>query len=152
MSFRLAPLTADCEVDRLADELAPALGGDLKSARELLAANLDMLERDPRPDPWGCYVARDGDAAVGVCAFKSAPDERGMVEIAYMTLPACEGRGHASRMIPALTEIAFVAGAPMVIAHTLPEDNASTGALRRNRFALMGEVTDPEDGLVWRKP
>jgi hypothetical protein len=37
-----------------------------------------------------------------------------------------------------------------VIAHTLPEENASTRALRGNGFAHAGEVIDPEDGRVWR--
>jgi RimJ/RimL family protein N-acetyltransferase len=37
-----------------------------------------------------------------------------------------------------------------VIAHTLPEENASNRALRRNGFRLAGEVEDPEDGRVWR--
>ena len=67
-----------------------------------------------------------------------------------MTFPAFEGRGHASAMAAALFEIARAAGAPLVIAHTLPEENASTRALRRNSFIFAGETIDPEDGLVWR--
>jgi RimJ/RimL family protein N-acetyltransferase len=38
----------------------------------------------------------------------------------------------------------------MAIAHTLPEENASNRALRRNGFTFSGEVDDPEDGLIWR--
>ena len=150
MNFRLTPLSAETDIERLADELAPAFAGEADVARDLLAANLDLLCRDPRPDPWGCYLARDGEAAVGVCAFKSAPDDQGVVEIAYMTFPALERRGHAGRMVSTLTGIAFAAGAPMAIAHTSPEENASTSALRRNGFAFAGEVMDPEDGRVWR--
>jgi hypothetical protein len=33
---------------------------------------------------------------------------------------------------------------------TLPEENASNKALKRNGFGFAGEVDDPEDGLVWR--
>lgn len=150
MTFRLAPLSAGADIARFADELAPAFGGDMDTARDVLVANLDLLSRDPRPDPWGCYLARDGEAAVGVCAFKSAPDDEGVVEIAYMTFPSLERRGHAGRMIFALTDMALAAGAPMTIAHTLPEENASNSALRRNDYSFAGEVMDPEDGLVWR--
>ena len=37
-----------------------------------------------------------------------------------------------------------------VLAHTLPEANASTAVLERLGFACEGLVTDPEDGPVWR--
>ena len=52
-------------------------------------------------------------------------------------------------MAAALAGIAIAAGV-VPIAHTLPEENASTRALRRNGFTLAGAVDDPEDGLVWR--
>jgi RimJ/RimL family protein N-acetyltransferase len=38
----------------------------------------------------------------------------------------------------------------MVCAHTLPQPNDSTRVLARCGFRHAGEVTDPEDGLVWR--
>lgn len=117
---------------------------------DVVAQALDLLTRDPRPDPWGSYVAHEGDTPVGMCAFKAAPDAAGAVEIAYMTFPAFERRGHAAAMAGALTAMAFEAGAPLVVAHTLPEENASTRALRRNLFVHAGETIDPEDGLVWR--
>jgi RimJ/RimL family protein N-acetyltransferase len=90
----------------------------------------------------------DGEA-IGICAFKSAPSPAGEVELAYMTFPAHERRGHATAMIALLADIADQAGI-MPIAHTLPEENASNHALRRNGFAFAGEVEDPEDGPVWR--
>ena len=37
-----------------------------------------------------------------------------------------------------------------VIAHTLPERNASCAVLNRNGFTLESEIIDPEDGPVWR--
>ena len=61
------------------------------------------------------------------------------VEIAYMTFPAFEGRGHATATIAALVEIAAGAGA-RPIALTLPEENASNRALRRNGFVFAGET------------
>ena len=35
-------------------------------------------------------------------------------------------------------------------AHTLPTPNASTRVLAKCCFQYIGEVIDPEDGLVWR--
>ena len=150
MTLRLAPVPIDSDLDALAASLAPGFGGDAAAGREMLAQTLALLTADPRPDPWGSYIAHDGQSAVGLCAFKAAPDPSGTVEIAYMTFPAFERRGHATAMAGALFGIACGAGAPLVIAHTLPEESASTRALRGNSFALAGEVIDPEDGLVWR--
>jgi RimJ/RimL family protein N-acetyltransferase len=134
----------------LVEKLLPAFLADEATAREILTQTLDLLTRDPRPEPWGSYLAHEGEAAVGICAFKAAPDAAGVVEIAYMTFPAFEGRGHATAMARALSRIAFAAGSPLVIAHTLPQENASNRALRRNGFSFAGETIDPEDGLVWR--
>ena len=147
---QLRPVRPPIDVARLADELAPAFGGDPEPAREVLAQTLDLLTRDPRPEPWGSYLASAGGETVGLCAFKAAPDAEGAVEIAYMTFPAREGCGHATAMVDALVDIARRAGAPLVIAHTLREDNASNRALKRNGFAFAGDVMDTEDGLVWR--
>ena len=37
-----------------------------------------------------------------------------------------------------------------VIAHTRPKNGPSPSVLRRSGFVHVGEVVDPEDGLVWR--
>jgi len=150
VTLRLAPLGVDSDPRRLADALAPAFGGDPDGAREVLTQTVELLTRDPRPHPWGSYLAYDGDTPVGLCAFKTAPDPEGTVEIAYTTFPAFEGRGFAVAMAGALTGIASDAGAPLVIAHTLPQKNPSSRALLRNGFTYAGETIDPEDGLVWR--
>ena len=150
MTLRLVPIGADADTEGLAAELAPAFGGDLGGAREILVQTVEFLTRDPRPDPWGSYLAYAGETAVATGAFKSAPETAGTVEIAYMTFPAFEGKGHARAMVAALASMAIEHGASLVIAHTLPEENASNRALRSGGFAFAGEVSDPEDGLVWR--
>lgn len=149
MTLALRPFPLGIDPDLYAAELAPAFGGDEGPAREILAQTIDLLARDPRPDPWGSYVVELDGQPVGVAAFKSAPAGSGEVEIAYMTFPAFEGRGHATATIAALVDVAIGAGA-RPIALTLPEENASNRALRRNGFGFAGEVIDPEDGLVWR--
>lgn len=150
MTLRLLPIALDIDRDGLAAELAPGFGGDPVSAREMIDANISLMTSIPRPDPWGAYVAWNGERAVGMCAFKTAPQDDGSVEIAYMTFPAFERQGHATAMAAALFEIAREGGATIVVAHTLPEENASVRALRRNGFVHAGNVIDPEDGPVWR--
>jgi len=149
VTLALEPVARDTDPARFAGELAPAFGGDEGPAREILEQTIALLTKDPRPAPWGSYLARLRGQAIGLCAFKSAPNGDCEVEIAYMTFPAFEGRGHATAMIALLTAIAEEADV-LPIAHTLPEENASNTALRRNGYAYAGEVDDPEDGLVWR--
>jgi [ribosomal protein S5]-alanine N-acetyltransferase len=105
------------------------------------------------PSPWGSYftVADGTNQVIGTCAFKSAPNGEGLVEIAYYTFPGFEGRGYATAMAAALLEIAGQEkDVPNVIAHTLPERNASARLLERLGFRFAGDVIDPEDGPVWR--
>ena len=149
MTRALRPFPVGADPDQFAAVLAPAFGGDEGPAREILSQTIDLLSRDPRPDPWGSYVVELDGAPVGVAAFKSAPGPSGEVEIAYRTFPTYEGRGHATGTI-ALLVAAALAGGARPIALTLPEENASNTALRRNGFVYAGEVMDPEDGLVWR--
>ena len=135
-ALRLVPLTG------AGDGLAPALA-------EVAAQTVAILTEHPRPAPWGCYLAYAGDVAVGTCAFKAAPDADDTVEIAYLTFPPHEGHGHATAMIAALVDIARAGGAAVVIAHTLPEWNASARALARVGFDQADAFDDPDDGPVW---
>jgi ribosomal-protein-alanine N-acetyltransferase len=149
VKLELLPFADDTDPEAFAAALAPGFGGDEGPAREILAQTCELLTRDPRPAPWGSYLVHLDGEPIGIAAFKSAPTREGEVELAYMTFPAFEGRGHATRTIAALARIAEAAGATP-IAHTLPEENPSNRALRRNGFDYAGEVEDPEDGLVWR--
>ncbi len=88
---------------------------------------------------------------IGFGGYKGPPDADGMVEIAYGVVPAYEGRGYATEAAQALVTYAFGSGRVRAVrAHMLPEANASTNVLRKCGFACLGEVIDPEDGLVWR--
>lgn len=146
----LEPLTADSDVEALAQRMTAAFSGDVKPVRDLLAMMIAHLERTGASQPWGTYLATEAHRAIGTCAFKTPLDSAQAVEIAYMTFPLFEGQGVATRMIREITQLAFDNGAELVFANTLPEENASNHALRRNGFAFAGEHLDPEDGRVWR--
>ncbi|THD34473.1 MAG: N-acetyltransferase [Sphingomonas sp.] len=116
-----------------------------------LADVFAAFERVERAYPWHSWwgVADDAGMVAGLCGFKHSPDRDGRVEIAYFTFPEVEGNGVATGMARQLIEVARANGAREVIAHTLPEENASTRVLDANGFAFGGAVIDPEDGPVW---
>ena len=103
--------------------------------------------------PWISYLAVDkpNRTIVGTCAFKGGPNRDNTVEIAYFTYPDHEGKGYATAMAQALIEIALSQPqVPHIIAHTLPQPNASTKVLQKIGMTFVGDVIDPEDGPVWR--
>jgi RimJ/RimL family protein N-acetyltransferase len=119
----------------------------------VLQHTLDFHRRVNSSPPWQSYLGIESptNQLVGVCAFKSNPNAAGEVEIAYCTVPGLEGRGHATDMAKGLVEIAFESPAiRRVIAHTLPETNASGRVLQKAGLTNVGKVIDPEDGKVWR--
>jgi RimJ/RimL family protein N-acetyltransferase len=105
------------------------------------------------PDPWTHgfkLVHLASGAAIGQVGFKGPPTD-GMVEIAYGVNAEHQGQGYATEAAAALTAYAFASGEVRVVrAHTLPPENASTRVLTKCGFQPLGEVVDPEDGLVWR--
>ena len=115
---------------------------------------LASLRTVSNSDPWQfgfAVVNRETRNVVGSGGFKGPPDADGMVEIAYGIVPLFEGRGFATQVATALT--AHASGnesVRLVRAHTMPERNASNNVLRKCGFQYVGEVTDPDDGLVWR--
>jgi RimJ/RimL family protein N-acetyltransferase len=117
------------------------------AAREAIAGNVGHYARAGFAPPWISYLAVEGEACVGCCAFKSAPRD-GAVEIAYGTFPPHEGRGVATAMARELIAIAERDGIA-VTAQTLPEPNASTRILEKLRFRRDGWAEDDEVGRVW---
>jgi [ribosomal protein S5]-alanine N-acetyltransferase len=113
---------------------------------------LAALHASESTDPWRhgfSMVHRETGSNVGSCAFKGPPHE-GVVEISYGVDPEHRCKGYATEAAEALTNFAFAEKVPLVCAHTLPEPNASTHVLTKCGFRRVGEVIDPEDGLVWR--
>ena len=106
------------------------------------------------PSPWThgfAFVERTTGTAVGSGGYKGPPEPDGTVEIAYGVEAEHRGRGYAKEAVVALVEYAFHTGhARVVRAHTRPENSASARVIAACGFERLGEVLDPEDGLVWR--
>ena len=146
-SLKLVPLTLE-EVRAWVDAMDP-------SEKAALSADwLARLHASTLADPWThgfSLVHRDSDVVVGKSGFKGPPAADGVVEIAYGVVPDYQGKGYATEAAQALVAFAFRSGRVRVVrAHTLPESNASTRVLTKCGFRHIGEVIDPEDGLVWR--
>ncbi len=96
-------------------------------------------------------VDRGTHAVVGTCGFKGPPAADGVVEIAYGVTPDQQGKGYATEAAEALVSYAFGEDqVRLVRAHTFAAANASARVLTKCGFKAVGEVIDPEDGLVWR--
>jgi RimJ/RimL family protein N-acetyltransferase len=105
-------------------------------------------------DPWSLSykaIEHASGTSVGGCAYKGPPDADGVVEIAYGIDPPHRGHGFATEVAQSLTEFALASGrVRIVIAHTRPDNAASIRVVEKCGFHRVGEVIDPEDGLVVR--
>jgi ribosomal-protein-alanine N-acetyltransferase len=108
-----------------------------------------MYDKNPYLPPWIGYIAVCEGAAVGTCAFKTAP-LAGRAEIAYFTFSGFEGKGYATQMAHHLITLARNEDSTVVVtAQTLPQQGASTRVLQKMGFTLHDTVHHPEDGRVW---
>jgi ribosomal-protein-alanine N-acetyltransferase len=156
--YTSAQLIALISEPALYEELAgfPLADGmhEMYSSGAVSQAWIDGLRKIEGTDPWQlgfAVVHREAGVMMGSGGFKGPPDTDGSVEIAYGIAPAFQNRGHATEVAKALVTYAVAdSRVRSVIAHTLPEPNASTKVLKRCGFEFRGEVVDPEDGLVWR--
>lgn len=126
----------------VSDEVSPAWLKGLRAAT------------NTAPDPWAYgfgVLHRESGLVIGTVGFKGAPDNQGAVEIAYGIVPSFQRRGYATEAAKAGVAFAFDdQRVRLVRAHTLSTNIASHRVLEKCGFANMGEVIDPEDGLVWR--
>jgi len=114
------------------------------------ASELAQAARQEQVPPWCSYIGWQGAAPVTMGGFKGPPNEAGEVELGYLTFAAHQGRGHACAIAAFLVSVARDAGVPAIIAHTLPETNASTRVLEKTGFVRDGDGLDEDVGLVWR--
>jgi len=146
-SLNLIPLTPQ-EVHAIVGAMSA------KEKAQLSGDWLARLDASAEADPWThgfSLVHLETGIAIGNCGFKGPPAADGSVEIAYGVEPGHRGKGYATEAAGALVSYAFGDSRVRVVrAHTLPGPNASTRVLTKCGFRCLGEVMDPEDGLVWR--
>jgi [ribosomal protein S5]-alanine N-acetyltransferase len=155
--IRLVPATVellDAAIE--GDEaLAAALGHPVvpgwASFREALRPTRDALAARGGDPAWGTrlFVADDPPELVGWGGFKGPPKD-GVVELGYEIAEPRRERGLATAAVRAMVAEAFAdEGVGAVIAHTLPERNASNRVLEKAGFRFDGDAQ--ENGRpVWR--
>ena len=139
--------------DDFAKVYGVSLGGNKQVVREVVSQTLSLLRKAPRASEWGGYLVADRERSmvIGTCGFKHGPEANGTVEIAYFTFQEFEQQGYATAMAKELVKLALQSeDVREIIAHTLPERNASTWILEKAGLRLVGEIDDLEDGKVWR--
>lgn len=137
MNLTLRPCAGEAE---LSD---PAVTG-------VFAEQMATLAAEVQEPPWCGYIGWLGDVPMGFGGFVGVPDSARVVEVGYLTFPANEGRGVAKEIARNLVAIARREGASAVIAHTLPNEGASTRVLGHLGFRREGTAIDPDEGEVWR--
>lgn len=140
-------------VPRTRDEVRANLEAMDAETRAMISADWwAKFEQSAFEDPWvhGFHLLLPGGVNVGIGSFKGPPVD-GAVEIAYAVLPEHQGKGHATSAARAMVAHPFgFSAVAKVIAHTLPDGLASQRVLVKAGFRHVGELVDPEDGLVWR--
>jgi RimJ/RimL family protein N-acetyltransferase len=146
-SLELVPHTPD-DVRAQIEEMSAAQRAELSPD---WLARVQVATAD---DPWVlgfAMVHRTTGVVIGTCGFKGPPGGDETVEIAYGVAPDHQGNGYATEAAEALVAYAFDSGEVRVVrAHTFSETNASARVLTKCGFRRIGEIIDPEDGLVWR--
>jgi [ribosomal protein S5]-alanine N-acetyltransferase len=155
--IHLVPVTTDLLDAAIVgdDALQGALGHDVTPGwmtfREALHVTRDALAAAPENSAWGArfFVSDEPPELIGWGGFKGPP-EAGVVEIGYEVAEGRRGRGLATAAARAMVAEAFADEQVIrVIAHTLPQRNASNRVLHKVGFSFDRE--DREDGeLVWR--
>jgi ribosomal-protein-alanine N-acetyltransferase len=118
---------------------------------EALQPTRDSLAANPYGARWGArfFVTVDPPELVGWGGFKGPPAD-GVIELGYEIAESRRGRGLATAATRAMLAEAFAdEHVVTVIAHTLPERNASSHVLEKAGFRFGGEVLQ-EDRLAWR--
>src|SRR3954469_11370307 len=136
-------------------ELATLLGARLADdwlsfpdARAAMRPSYEHLKAYPSVLGWWTYlfVHRADRALIGLGGYKGEPDAEGGGEIGYSIAPGYQRRGLATEAALGMIEHAFSdPRVRRVVAHTLPERNASTCVLERIGMSFLGPVHDPED-------
>jgi [ribosomal protein S5]-alanine N-acetyltransferase len=140
-------------VPRTRDEVRADLDAMDEATRAQISADwLAKFHQSAFEDPWvhGFNLLLADGTNVGLGSFKGPP-VNGVVEIAYAVVPEHQRKGYATAAARALVEFAFRSpDVCKVLAHTLPDGVASQRVLLNAGFRRVGEVMDPDDGLVWR--
>jgi len=125
----------------------------LAHLRSMVQQSQDFYRKLKATPPWTCYFAveLDKNSIRASCGFQGNPSPERTVEMSFFTFPGHEGRGIATATAIAMVQIAKRSSrVDEVIAHTLPQRNASCRVLEKSGFSLSTKVFDAKNGTAWR--
>lgn len=141
-------LQSPAEVLARIEALSPA------EQAEVSADWLARIRASTAVDPWMhgfSIVDKATGEDIGSCGYKGPPDSAQAVEIAYAVSPQYQHRGYATEAAQGLVDFAIASGQVRIVrAHTLHGNAASGRVLEKCGFVQVGDVVDPDDGLVLR--
>ena len=137
---------------RLLDIKAPTDWTADKNAQEALPVLYEFFKALKGDDRWGSYfiISKEDKILLGTCGYKGIPGTDNFAELGYEINPAHQNKGYATEVAKALIDFAISQNIAGIRAHTLPEINASCKVLEKCNLIFAGEVTDPDDGPVWK--
>ena len=137
--------------EALSDALGHGVADGWVTFTEALQPTRDAMAAQDGDATWGTrfFITGDPPELVGWGGFKGPPLD-GVVELGYEIAESRAGRGLATAATRAMVEEAFAdERVSTVIAHTLPERNASNRVLEKAGFRFAREAE--EDGeTIWR--
>lgn len=158
MSIRIVPASVEsllafqndpAEFSRLIGSPIPEGWPEFPEAFEFTSGFLENASERDRAWSMHYFIEEATGALVGSGGYTGPPTDR-VVEIGYEIAPEYRGRGLGVASARALVDAALESGeVDRVIAHTLANENPSTGVLRSLGFKLTGESEDPDEGTVW---
>ncbi|OYV05123.1 MAG: hypothetical protein CFE26_13255 [Verrucomicrobiales bacterium VVV1] len=113
----------------------------------------EAVDRCGESEWWLPFLIRlsDENRVIGVCLHKGAPDENGVIEIAYSIAPTYRCQGYGREAVATFSTATLEhSGVKSIRAHTQPERNASSRVLAHCGFFHIGNVQDPHEGLLWK--
>lgn len=159
-NLKLIPCDTEILTDAIAgnENLAKKLGITVQDnwtefGKGALQYSLEKLSESQDESGWWTYfpIHKPDNKLIGSGGYKGKPTLDGIVELGYEIAPDYRNRGLATEMTKELIAHAFKNNSvKTIIAHTLGQVNPSTKVLQKCGFEKVGEITDPDDGLIWK--
>lgn len=132
--------------------LGVSVADDWAGFPEALPVLCASYRESPNGHPWGSlfFVEPDARVLVGLGGYKGPPSPDAVVEIGYAIAPAFQRQGLATDAVTQMVHRAFEEAAVRAVdAHTLGHANPSTRVLEKSGFRRIGEINDPDEGVIW---
>ena len=121
--------------------------------RDTFTPSYQRWKSHPPLREWWVYLTIHipDNILIGSCGYKGEPDSTGSVEIGYEIIESYRKKGLGMETALGLVQHACSkSGVHKVIAHTLPEENASGQILQKIGFIQTEDIRDPDEGFLWR--